>query len=45
MIGETLICGVDEVGRGSLVGEIYCAAVILQEPLDISGLNDSKKTH
>lgn len=37
------ICGVDEAGRGSLVGEVYCAAVILPAALVIPGLNDSKK--
>lgn len=37
------VCGVDEAGRGSLVGEVYCAAVILPTSLIIPGLNDSKK--
>lgn len=37
------VCGVDEAGRGSLVGEIYCAAVILDSSVIIPGLTDSKK--
>jgi ribonuclease HII len=35
-------CGVDETGRGSGVGEIYCCAVILNDSLEIVGLTDSK---
>ena len=43
-MGEYIsVCGVDEAGRGSLVGEVYCAAVILPASLVIPGLNDSKK--
>ena len=38
-----LICGVDEVGRGPLVGAVVTAAVILDPNNPISGLNDSKK--
>lgn len=41
--GLTLICGVDEVGRGPLVGPVCAAAVILPQGLVINGLNDSKK--
>ncbi|MEE4253347.1 MAG: ribonuclease HII [Desulfuromusa sp.] len=40
---QTLICGVDEVGRGAGAGEIYCAAVILDPQKPISGITDSKK--
>jgi ribonuclease HII len=40
---QTLICGVDEVGRGAGAGEIYCAAVILDPQAPISGITDSKK--
>jgi ribonuclease HII len=39
----TLVCGVDEAGRGPLAGPVYAAAVILPEGLEIEGLNDSKK--
>jgi ribonuclease HII len=40
---EGLVCGVDEVGRGSLVGPVVAAAVILDPARPIPGLNDSKK--
>ena len=36
-------CGVDEAGRGPLAGDVYAAAVILPDGLEIPGLNDSKK--
>lgn len=39
----TLICGVDEAGRGPLAGPVCAAAVILPKGLVIPGLNDSKK--
>lgn len=39
----SLLCGVDEAGRGPLAGDVYAAAVILPEDCDIEGLNDSKK--
>jgi len=38
-----LICGVDEVGRGPLIGAVVTAAVILDPAKPIMGLNDSKK--
>ncbi|WP_027468083.1 ribonuclease HII [Deefgea rivuli] len=38
-----LICGVDEAGRGPLVGSVFAAAVILPVQHTITGLNDSKK--
>ena len=38
-----LIAGVDEVGRGSLVGPVYAAAVILKKNLDKKKIKDSKK--
>lgn len=41
--GYTLICGVDEAGRGPLAGPVYAAAVILPADFEIEGLNDSKK--
>ncbi len=37
-----LIAGVDEVGRGSLVGPVYAAAVILEKTIDKKLLKDSK---
>ncbi len=39
----TLIAGVDEVGRGPLVGPVVAAAVILPENYILEGLTDSKK--
>ena len=39
----TLIAGVDEVGRGPLVGAVVTAAVILDPNNKIEGLADSKK--
>ncbi len=39
----TLICGVDEAGRGPLAGPVYAAAVILDPTRPITGLKDSKK--
>ncbi len=41
--GYSLICGVDEAGRGPLAGPVCAAAVILPPDLEIPGLNDSKK--
>lgn len=38
-----LIAGVDEVGRGPLVGAVVTAAVILDPARPIAGLADSKK--
>lgn len=38
-----LIAGVDEVGRGPLVGAVVTAAVILDPEKPITGLADSKK--
>ncbi|CCQ09630.1 Ribonuclease HII [Pseudoalteromonas luteoviolacea B = ATCC 29581] len=39
----TNIAGVDEVGRGPLVGDVVTAAVILDPNKPIAGLTDSKK--
>lgn len=39
----SLIAGVDEVGRGPLVGAVVTAAVILDPANPIAGLADSKK--
>ncbi|MCL9782160.1 ribonuclease HII [Vibrio sp. S4M6] len=41
--GVQLIAGVDEVGRGPLVGDVVTAAVILDPNNPIEGLTDSKK--
>ena len=38
-----VIAGVDEVGRGSLVGPVYAAAVILNHSINKKLLKDSKK--
>lgn len=40
---ETLLAGVDEVGRGPLAGPVVAAAVILDPAKPIEGLADSKK--
>ena len=37
------ICGVDEVGRGTLAGPVVASAVILSSNYKIDGLKDSKK--
>lgn len=39
-----LVAGVDEVGRGPLVGAVVTAAVILDPARPIVGLNDSKNS-
>ncbi len=41
--GFTVVCGIDEAGRGPLAGPVFAAAVILPEGVVIEGLNDSKK--
>lgn len=38
-----LLAGVDEVGRGPLIGAVVACAVILDPAKPIAGLNDSKK--
>ena len=38
-----IIAGVDEVGRGPLIGSVVAAACILPSNFEIEGLNDSKK--
>jgi ribonuclease HII len=38
-----IICGVDEAGRGPLAGDVYTAAVVLNDSVLINYLNDSKK--
>jgi len=41
--GISLVCGVDEAGRGPLAGPVCAAAVILPPDAELPGLNDSKK--
>ncbi len=38
-----ILCGVDEAGRGPLAGDVYAAAVVLNNSVLIDYLNDSKK--
>ena len=40
---KKFIAGVDEVGRGSLIGPVYAAAVILKKKINKKELKDSKK--
>lgn len=42
-MSQLLIAGVDEAGRGPLVGSVFAAAVILPEHFDLPKLTDSKK--
>ena len=41
--GFSVVCGIDEAGRGPLCGPVVAAACILPAGLVIEGLNDSKK--
>ena len=41
--GNQNIAGVDEVGRGRLIGPVYASAVILKKNCDVKKLKDSKK--
>ena len=38
-----IVAGVDEVGRGSLIGPVYAAAVIFKKKIDKNKIKDSKK--
>jgi len=40
---KKVIAGVDEVGRGSLIGPVYAAAVVLNKNINKKKLKDSKK--
>ncbi len=42
-LGYKLIGGVDEVGRGPLVGPVVAACVVLPDKFNLDGLTDSKK--
>ena len=39
---KKIIAGVDEVGRGSLIGPVYAAAVILNNNIEIKKLKTQK---
>lgn len=39
----SVVCGVDEAGRGPLAGDVYAAAVVFDRDTVIEGINDSKK--
>ena len=41
--GITVIAGVDEVGRGPLIGSVVAACVVLPKDYQLEGLTDSKK--
>lgn len=41
--GINFIAGVDEVGRGPLVGPVVAACVVLPDNFNLDGLTDSKK--
>ncbi len=42
-LGHSLICGIDEAGRGPWAGPVVASAVILDQHDTPQGLNDSKK--
>ena len=41
-MAESVICGVDEAGRGPIAGPVFAAAVVLDVRCPIAGLADSK---
>ena len=41
--GINVIAGVDEVGRGPLIGSVITACVVLPKDFVLEGLTDSKK--
>ena len=42
-VAGALIAGVDEAGRGALIGPVVAAAVILPAHIELAGLDDSKR--
>ena len=40
---KKFIAGVDEVGRGSLVGPVFAATVVFKSKIDKKKIKDSKK--
>jgi len=40
---EPGVAGCDEAGRGSLAGPVVCAAVVLADGFDTTGIDDSKR--
>jgi len=42
-LNDSIICGLDEAGRGPLAGPVYAAAVILPADFPVACLADSKK--
>ena len=41
--GINIIAGVDEVGRGPLIGSVITSCVVLPKDFKLEGLTDSKK--
>ncbi len=41
--GHVFVAGTDEVGRGPLAGPVVAAVVVLDRPLMLAGVDDSKK--
>ena len=41
--GAHYVCGLDEVGRGPLAGPVVACAVVIDRPLRLQFLNDSKR--
>jgi ribonuclease HII len=39
----SILCGIDEAGRGCCAGDLVVAGCIFDKPIDIEGLGDSKK--
>ena len=40
---KKIVAGVDEVGRGSLIGPVFAAAVLFKKNIDRTKIKDSKK--
>ncbi len=41
--GYNIVCGIDEAGRGPLIGNVVACAVIFPNGVYVDGINDSKK--